>query len=85
MFLKNIMDIDEKELVYYKTKKAFRDFIKSYQKVADLEELYYRIDNEEVLAELETAKEELKVTELPVEEAKQNILNKTRRGRKSKN
>jgi septal ring factor EnvC (AmiA/AmiB activator) len=37
------------------------------------------------IAELETAKEELKVTELPVEEAKQNILNKTRRGRKSKN
>ena len=37
------------------------------------------------IADLETAKEELKVTELPVEDAKQNILNKTRRGRKSKN
>jgi len=36
------------------------------------------------IAELETAKDELKVTELPVEDAKQNILNKTRRGRKSK-
>jgi hypothetical protein len=53
------MDIDEKELVYYKTKKAFRDFVKSYQKVEDLEELYYRIDNEEVLAELETARIEV--------------------------
>jgi septal ring factor EnvC (AmiA/AmiB activator) len=36
------------------------------------------------IAELETAKEELKVTELPVDDAKQNILNKTRRGRKPK-
>jgi len=36
------------------------------------------------IAELETAKDELKVTELPVDNAKQNILNKTRRGRKSK-
>ncbi len=37
------------------------------------------------IAKLETAKEELKVTELPVKDAKQNILNKTRRGRKPKN
>ena len=36
------------------------------------------------IAELKTAKEQLQVTELPVEDAKQNILNKTRRGRKSK-
>jgi len=36
------------------------------------------------IAELETAKENLQVTELPVEDAKQNILNKTRRGKKSK-
>jgi septal ring factor EnvC (AmiA/AmiB activator) len=36
------------------------------------------------IEELQTAKEELQVEEKPVEEAKQNILNKTRRGRKSK-
>jgi len=36
------------------------------------------------IAKLETAKENLQVTELPVDNAKQNILNKTRRGRKSK-
>jgi chromosome segregation ATPase len=36
------------------------------------------------IEELQTAKEELQVEEKPVEEAKQNILNKTRRGRKSR-
>ena len=36
------------------------------------------------IEELQTAKEELKVQEKPVEEAKQTILNTTRRGRKSK-
>ena len=36
------------------------------------------------IEELQTAKEELQVQEKPVEEAKQNILNKTRRGRKSR-
>ena len=36
------------------------------------------------IEELQTAKEELQVEEKPVEAAKQNILNKTRRGRKSK-
>ena len=36
------------------------------------------------IQELQTAKEELQIEEKPVEEAKQNILNKTRRGRKSK-
>ena len=33
---------------------------------------------------LQQAKENLQVNELPVEDAKQNILNKTRRGRKPK-
>ena len=36
------------------------------------------------IEELQTAKDELQIEEKPVEEAKQNILNKTRRGRKSK-
>jgi peptidoglycan hydrolase CwlO-like protein len=36
------------------------------------------------IEELQTAKEELHVEEKPVEEAKQNILNKTRRGRPKK-
>lgn len=36
------------------------------------------------IEELQTAKEELRVEERPVDAAKQNILNKTRRGRKSR-
>jgi len=33
---------------------------------------------------LQDAKDNIQITELPVDQAKQNILNKTRRGRKSK-
>lgn len=36
------------------------------------------------IAELQDAKTDIKPIELPVDEAKQNILNKTRRGRKPK-
>ena len=35
------------------------------------------------IEELQTAKEDLQIEERPIDEAKQNILNKTRRGRKS--
>jgi len=36
------------------------------------------------IATLQTAKENIQPAELPVDQAKQNILNKTRRGRKTK-
>ena len=41
-------------------------------------------DTKQDIATLQTAKETIEPAELPADKAKQNILNKTRRGRKSK-
>jgi len=41
-------------------------------------------DTKQDIATLQTAKETIEPTELPADKAKQNILNKTRRGRKPK-
>jgi peptidoglycan hydrolase CwlO-like protein len=41
-------------------------------------------ETKQTIAELQDAKSNIKPNELPVVEAKQNILNKTRRGRKPK-
>jgi septal ring factor EnvC (AmiA/AmiB activator) len=41
-------------------------------------------DTKQDIASLQAAKETITPAELPVDKAKQNILNKTRRGRKSK-